>query len=457
MKAKSLIILLLISFLYNETYAQTTIINPELKDYIQKRVDMGINPGVSMAYFSNNETEFFNYGNLSSNGNTKVDKLSIYEIGSITKVFTCIILADEVLKGRMNLDDPASKYLPKSIKVPSRNDKQITLGDLATHTSALPRMPSNFSPSDNDNPFADYTVELLYEFLNNYQLTREIGVQYEYSNLGMGLLGHILELHTGQSFENLVINRIAKPLDMKNTRIVLSPKMKKHLALGHNAEVKVTKNWDIPVLAGAGALKSTSEDMLIFVKANLTDEDTDLSKAMSLSHEVAFKTEDGSFQIGLGWHYSNNNTITWHNGGTGGYKTFTGFTKDKSKAVVVLTNSTYSLDGVGLVQLGQKLDLTMPELPNFPEIITLENSVLESYTGKYQLAPAFFITISKKDNQLFIQATNQPEFEIYPSSINEFFLKVVEATIVFNANDSGEIESLILNQNGQTLPGKKVE
>ena len=137
---------------------------------------------------------------------------NVFEIGSITKVFTASILADMASRGEVRLDDPVAKYLPSSAHIPSRNGRQITLLDLVTQSSGLPRMPSNFTPRDSMNPYADYSVQQLYAFLSGYQLTRDIGATYEYSNLGMGLLGHALALKAGTSYERLVTRRILTPL-----------------------------------------------------------------------------------------------------------------------------------------------------------------------------------------------------------------------------------------------------
>jgi CubicO group peptidase (beta-lactamase class C family) len=437
--------------------SQETNIKPELKTYIEQRVNNGVNPSIAMATLKGASAEFFNYGNTEMDDGKAVSKSTVYEIGSISKVFTCILLAEEVLKGRMSLDDPISKYLPTDVKVPSKNGKEITLKHLATHTSALPRMPTNFNPADMENPFSDYTTKDLYEFLSTYFLPRDVGVQYEYSNIGTGLLGHILERHTRKTYEELVVERIAMPLQMMDTKVEFSENMRKNLALGYNEELKDTKNWDIPVLAGAGALRSTTSDMVKFLRANMSDDTSDLHKAMKLTHEVHFESEDDNLKIGLGWHYANDNTIIWHNGGTGGYRAFAGFVPETQEAVVVLTNSAYSIDGIGLVQLGQDLDLKMPEVKVFPNIVEVADDILESYVGKYQLLPAVFIDISKQGKQLYVQVTGQPKVAIYPSSKNKFFFKVVEATIVFNQNDNGQIESLTLNQNGQNLQANKVD
>jgi CubicO group peptidase (beta-lactamase class C family) len=437
-------------------YAQDTLIPSDLKAYIKTRVDQGLNPSVAMVYTQGNTVEFFNYGQTQLDSGKPVDEHTVYEIGSISKVFTSIILADEVLKGNMAFKDPIANYLPETVNVPSRNGKQITLIDLATHSSGLPRMPDNFAPADMNNPFADYTVEQLYSFLNNYELPRAIGSQYEYSNLGMGLLGHILELHTNKSYEDLVKERITKPLGMEHTGVVLTEAMTAHLALGYNDQVELTSNWDIPTLAGAGALRSTASDMLKFMKANMATDGSDLSKAMQMSHQIAFTNTSPSMNLGLGWHYANKDSIVWHNGGTGGYRAFAGFVKGTDKAVVVLTNSAFSVDGVGLKQLGQPLDLTVPKKVEFPEEVQLDEATLDAYVGQYQLAPEFIITVTRKEKRMFGQATGQPQFELFAKAENAFFLKAVEASVTFHADDSGKITSMTLHQNGQDMPAQKL-
>ena len=181
-----------------------------------------------------------------------LDARTTFEIGSATKVFTAALLMDMVRRGEVSLTDPVAKYLPESVKVPARGGRQITLVDLATHTSGLPRLPSNLKPKDASNPYADYSVAQLYEFLSHYELTRDIGAQYEYSNLGMGLLGHALALKGGTGYETLVRTRILEPLRMRDTAITLSPALRSRLAAGHDARGSAVANWDIPTLAGAG-------------------------------------------------------------------------------------------------------------------------------------------------------------------------------------------------------------
>ena len=163
------------------------------------------------------------YGRMGAADPRPVTAETLYEIGSITKVFTSLLLADSVQRGEVALTDPVARYLPATVTVPSRNGRSIALQDLSNHTSALPRLPANMKPKDPANPYADYTVDQLYAFLSTATLTRDIGSQYEYSNLGGGLLGHVLARRAGMDYESLVRSRITGPLGMNSTAIALSP------------------------------------------------------------------------------------------------------------------------------------------------------------------------------------------------------------------------------------------
>ena len=288
------------------------------------------------------------YGDPGS-GARPLDRESVFEIGSITKVFTTTVLADMVQRGEVTLSDPVAKFLPATVRVPSRNGRVITVVDLATHTSGLPRLMTNLKPADQRNPYADYTVDQLYAFLSGYELTRDIGAQYEYSNLGMGLLGHALALRAGKSYEALVTERVLRPLGMQHTSIALDAWMQTHLVRGHDNSGQPAANWDIRTVEGAGALRSTMEDMLIFAAANLKDGPDPLHKGMAAAQVVRAPTGRPDLSIALGWHVRNvtGHSIVWHNGGTGGYRTWMGFDKNRKIAAVVLTNSTHGADDLG--------------------------------------------------------------------------------------------------------------
>src|SRR4051812_40479479 len=207
---------------------------------IKQRVDDKRSAGIVVGVIdADGRRRIVSYGDAGA-GQPPLDGNSVFEIGSISKVFTSTVLAQLVQEGKLRLDDSAQKYLPASVHLPTRTGKAITLGNLAMQNSGLPRMPSNFKPADPANPYADYTVQQMYDFLSSYQLPRDPGAEFEYSNLGVGLLGHILSRATGMSYEDLERQRVWTPLGMSNTAITLTPWMKVHLAVGHDAEGKVT-------------------------------------------------------------------------------------------------------------------------------------------------------------------------------------------------------------------------
>jgi D-alanyl-D-alanine-carboxypeptidase/D-alanyl-D-alanine-endopeptidase len=382
-------------------------------------------------------------------GGVNVD--NVFEIGSITKTLTASVLADMVDRGEVRLDDPVANYLPRAVRMPVRG-RPITLLDLATQSSGLPRMPDNFTPRDSANPYADYSVQQLYEFLSRYHLPRDPGAAYEYSNLGMGLLGHTLSLKARTTYEQLVTRQILTPLGMTETAITLTPAMRARLAPGHDGEGHVVPNWDLPTLAGAGAMRSTAKDLLAFLVANLDSTATPLSRTLQQTHVERQPTNDPNLKVGLAWHVITRpaGKIVWHNGGTGGYRSFIGFDPVRRIGVVVLCNNgNENVDDIGFHLLDETFPLKSPP-PRHTEV-ALDSMVLARYVGEYELTPAFHIVVTREAAHLFVQATAQPQFAIFAESDSTFFLKAVDAQLTFRA------DGLVLHQNGQHVPGRKVQ
>jgi CubicO group peptidase (beta-lactamase class C family) len=393
-------------------------------------------------------------GVIDSNGRKAVmngvDRSAVFEIGSVTKVFTALLLAGMAQSGEVALSDPIAKFLPEGVKAPERGGRAITLRDLAMHTSGLPRMPANLLPKNSDNPYADYTVEDLYRFIPTVELAVDPGSKYEYSNLGAGLLGNLLARRAGTSYEALLKSRILTPLQLKDTAITLSPEMKNRLTPGHNSKLEPVGNWDLPALAGAGALRSTVDDMLTFIAANLGYTKSKLSPAIESLLAERRPTGNQGLEIGLGWHISKRDgkDIVWHNGGTGGYYSFVGFSPDARVGVAVLANSAQSVDYIGMALLN-------------PAAVKQETKVdpklFDGYVGRYQLAPGFVMTVTREGNQLFTQATGQPKIEVFAMSERVFFPRVVEAEIEFQTDENGRATQLVLRQGGREMPAKRLE
>lgn len=419
----------------------------EIRKILVERIDarkQGV--GIVVGVIEPNGRRIVSYGSFdldkrSVNGDT------LFEIGSATKVFTALLLADAVQRGEVAFTDPVSKFLPETVKMPRRGDKVITLEDLATQTSGLPRMPSNFAPKNDANPYADYTVQQLYDFLSSYELPRDPGAQYEYSNLGYGLLGHVLALRAGVDYEKLVRTRVTAPLTMKSTGITLTDALQRRLAPGHDDQRRRVANWDLPALAGAGALRSSANDLLNFLAAALRQAQTPLAPAFKSLLNVKRPTPRANLHIALGWHVTtlpNGNEIVWHNGGTGGYRSFMGYDTKNRNGVVVLSNmnTVEGVDDIGI----HLLDSSLPLIPAPPSIDT---SILERYPGIYSLGEKFALRITHDNGRLFLQATGQPKFELFPSSETKFFVKEFDAKVAFVIDANNRVTGLVLHQNGE--------
>lgn len=365
--------------------------------YTQSKKSVGLAVGI----ITGGESHSFFYGSAASNSSDALDETSIFEIGSITKVFTATVLADMHLQNEVHLDDPVNKYLPASARLPSRGGVDVTLRHLATHTAGLARLPKNLGGANLDaaNPYAHYTVEDLYACLAKSRLKSKPGIKSDYSNLGFGLLGHVLARAAGTDFESLVMQRICKPLGMIDTTIHLSEDQQQRLAAGHSGSKRVP-NWDLSTLAGAGALRSSLRDMLHFLGANMEPVSTPLDATLQFAHEIqterkyrfhrdfgcmaplvvaglagVFAWQSFGFPVWarvgtvlavpavmfhfwpvglstmtLGWHVDDmvcDNPAFWHNGGTGGYASYMAFLPETSHGVVLLANSNKEPDSAG--------------------------------------------------------------------------------------------------------------
>lgn len=438
----------------------------EIRRILEERVDKYRQTvGIVVGVIDPSGRRIVTYGGRAKGKAAPLDGHTVFEIGSITKVFTSLLLAEMAQRGEVTLNDPVAKYLPADVTVPQRGGRAITLVDLATHTSGLPRLPDNLLPKDATNPYADYSTTQMYEFLRKYQLTRDIGAQFEYSNLGVGLLGHVLARRAGMDYETLVRTRITGPLRMTETGITLSPAMRANLAPGHTPSLDVTPNWDLPTLAGAGALRSTADDMLTFLAAAIGLEQSPLRSAFTTMLATRRSTGAAVADTALGWQIAKgpDTEVIWHNGGTGGYRTWMGYEPRSRTGVVVLTNSGSAAgpDDIGrhLLEPSSPLLTAFPsQAPVTPRVETkVEPAIFDRYVGRYQLAPAIFITVSRDGARFLAQLTGQPAFEIFAESEKDFFLKVVDAQLTFETDAGNKTMAVVLHQNGIDQRAPRIE
>jgi len=318
------------------------------RTYIQKANTVGLSIGI----ISNNKIFTYGYGEAVKDKGKIPDADTFFEIGSVTKTFTATLLAWYADMGLVKLTDQVTRYLPDSVAA-NPELQGITLLQLSNNTSGLSRLPDNLVNHAREalNPYRDYNIELLFAYLKRCKLENKPGQKYAYSNLGVGLLGAILESKTGKTFEQMVIEVICKPLGMLSTAQHLNPLLSPRFAAVYNQDGVQTPAWDFDVLAPSGALRSTVNDMLLFVKANMEASAADpLLKAIQKTHQLTF---DKDIKIGMAWYIITVNGINYyyHNGMTSGSNSFVAFNPEKHTAVIILSNSVESTDAIGTEML----------------------------------------------------------------------------------------------------------
>ena len=302
-------------------------------------------------------------------GTAKPD--SIFEIGSVGKTFTGLILAQMIEQRKVELHAPVRELLPPGT-VPKPPTREITLLDLVTHYSGLPRMPDNIHSADPSNPYADYRASDLYAFVKQRGVERPANVGFLYSNLGFGLIGQALADRAAENYAHLLEEQISGPLGLEDTVISLAPDQERRFIQGHTTDYRYAPAWDQDALAGAGAIRSTADDMLSYLEANLhpgalASEPTQslsartLPKAIALSQELQRKVEPGT-SIAFAWMVDVGGTY-WHNGATGGYSSFVLFNPSDDYAAVVLMNVTSSGPRGFAARLGQHIGQRLAGLP----------------------------------------------------------------------------------------------
>lgn len=354
-------------------FMTNTHLKSPIDDIVGSLFTLRRNTGLIVGVIMRGHRSIYNYGTLGESSRQAPQGNTLFGIGSITKIFTTALLSVMVTDGFLNLDDSVCELMPELSNLPP----DITLLRLATHTAGLPKMPPNIIGSmlrDRSNPYAAYTRANLLEWLSNYgrKKTRLSTDEIRYSNVGMALLGLILAQRSGESYEQAVVNRVCAPLGLNDTCITLSHIQKERLSDPHSSKGKPSRIWELPAFAGAGALFSTTDDMLSFINANLGESQSKLTNPLQTCHViradvfhppgylprlVATLLGRGQYSaeyhrgMALGWFVGrlqdDGKDFYWHHGATGGYRAFIGFVKDINTGVVVMANSEPSgLDGL---------------------------------------------------------------------------------------------------------------
>ncbi len=327
--------------------------NP-LATALDKQVDSLLQPfmaeintvGVSIAVLKDGKIYYYGYGETAKGNNQVPTQTTIFEIGSISKTFTATLLADAVNNGKISLDDPANKYLPDSIPQLSFDGTPVTIKTLINHSSGIPRMPGNFNGGDDNDPYKDYDDSKMFSFYKNFKPTRKPGTVYEYSNLAAGTVGVILERINNDNYEDMLFNTICKPLGMNDTKQYLRKEDSARFAKGY-ADGNYAAPWNFKAFMGAGGIRSTTADMVKYAQAQLGKAPAGLNKDIQLTHIPTFTS--GNTTVALAWHIikPGKDKLLFHNGGTGGYRSYLAVNLQKNYAVVMLSNTTIGVDELG--------------------------------------------------------------------------------------------------------------
>ena len=386
----------------------------------------------------------------------KVTAAHLFEIGSLTKTFTGLLLAIADDKGEARLDDPVEKFLPEGLRLRDSADAPIRMVDLATHRSGLPRLAANMRPGDPQDPYADYTEQDLYDFLRTFTATRERNAQFEYSNVGAGLLGVALTRAAGAaSFEALLRARILQPLGMTSTTSDPAA-FAERMTEPHDAQGRPTPAWRMPYAhAAAGAIRATAGDMGRYAEAIVGLKDSPLAKPIRVALTMREQGPGRNARIGLAWMQIpyNDRPMLNHNGATFGSSCLLLVDPVAREAVFIVANSAVQLREVALHLLDRRHSLG-PRA--FPKIVPVAADVLARYAGTYKLSDKMDVVVRVNAGKVTVQATGQAEFEIFPESEQRFFARVVPVVLTFGDVADDKAGSFLLEQGSSKVTARRI-
>jgi len=386
---------------------------------------------------------------------------TIFEIASLTKVFTALLLADAVTRGDLRLEDPLSAFVPLGSKVPEFGGRAITLADLATHTSGLPLRPNNLNAApDTPNKYAGYTLDQLYAGLPDYRLAHEPGSQFVYSNLAFALLGHALARQTGEPFPDLLQRRVTAPLGLADTRLDDDPAATARRAQGYDLDLKPIGPSGDGALNPAGGLRSTANDLLRLLDLFLSGAGPgELPQAARLMLTLDRPGDGADTRMTLGWRrtVAHGETFYWSNGSSDGSRTFMGFNPVRGVAVVALadTASGGGLDDIAWRVLDpvESVDLKVVARP---KTVELPPTAIDRVLGTYRYAPDDEMTITRGVTGLIVTA-GPGQLLIQPQSRTRFFSKAGgDLYLDFPGPASQPADRMVLHQSGKRFVYQRV-
>ena len=446
-----------------------------VKEILAERVDVDKQAvGLAAVIVDGDKVRIVTHGAMSLDKAEPITPDTLFEVGSITKTFTALLLADMVVKGEVKLDDPVEKWLPqglRGLKLRDHTGSPIQLVDLATHRSGLPRLPDNMPNGTRADPYVDYRETELLAYLKSREVhmetdggktTKRRDEAYAYSNLGFGLLGYVLARAADMSYADLLQKRVLTPLGLTSTYLDIPRSELARFSNPHyvdrDATLKRNRHWRFDVIAPAGALIMSARDMGRYAQAASGAMDTPLKAAFALAQKKYGDGISAKNPQGLAWILAplNGRTVVNHDGMTGGFASSLWVDPERKSAVAMLSNAAAPVLDIAL----HVLEPSIP-LKNLAAMrataVPVDAKTLARYVGTYRLGPNFDIVMRVRDGRLFTQATGQGEFELFAKSDSTFFARVTPLEIVFEEMKDGKSMRFLLTQGGSTRPAPRVE
>lgn len=398
------------------------------------------------------------YGKSGATNGRPLDGDTVFQIGSATKAFTGLLLADMVQRGEVKFDDPAARYLPPGVRMPvhdaSGGEPPITLLHLATHFSGLPSMPSNFVLTARPNPIEGYTTQELFTFLSGYKLPRAPGTKGEYSNLGVALLGHLLARRAGMDYEALLKQRVLNPLQLASTSITLNRSQRARLAPGHDRYLQPVDTWVMRAMPASGSLHSTANDLLKLLAVYLHPEGP-LAEALRLSLATRFPPASAG---ALGWtcRKVEAEEVCYKDGGKAGYRSAIAIAPGSGNGIVVLANARTDDRPQDLALhliAGAKLD-PAPAAPPPRKSVLLARAALQRFAGTYRMTSGAVMTVIRHDRHLLMEVEDSGPLEFVPEGDADFYLTSGNDALSFIRDAEGTVTGVVHYPDGRDAPAK---
>lgn len=431
-----------------------------LSTLLQQRLrQLGVGAGVALAAARVDE-QGITRASAAAAGQPAPASSARFEYGSVTKTFIALLLADLAVRRELALDEPVESALPSDLRLRDSAGVPLTWADLATHRSGLPRLPDNFRPANPTDPYADYGEGELFAFIDGWRASRPRDSQWEYSNLGFGLLGHALALRSERPLARLLGERVLRPLGLDERVQLPSPSTPvPDLLPGHHAEGRPVPAWRFDALAGAGALVGTLDGLARYAQAACGRIDSPLAPAFQLAQTPRADGGGPGMRMGLGWMLVRGQGgahLATHDGATAGFASSVWLDLARRNAAVALINSAHGLTDLAshLMDPRRPLrDLEAERRATQAQAAPVAAEQLAPLAGRYQLNPQFAVEVRARSDRLFAQATGQGEFELFASTDGggrRFFARVTALEMVFEGSD-GPPAAMVLRQGGQTL------